>query len=44
MHEWLQNLLYFLKDYGSILIVTKYYTNFYNNKEGNERLNKNMNS
>jgi hypothetical protein len=42
--EWLENLLYFLKHNGSILIATKYYTNLQNNKEGNKRLNKNMNN
>jgi hypothetical protein len=34
------NLLYFSKHY----IVTKYCTNLYNTKEGNERLNKNLNN
>ena len=42
IYQWLQNLLYFLKHYRSILIVTKYYTNLFNYEEGNERLNKNM--
>ena len=44
IYKWLQNLLYFSKHYGTILIVTKYYTNLNNNKEGNERLNKNTNN
>ena len=35
--------LYFSKHYKSMLIVMKYYTNLYDNKEGNERLIKNMN-
>jgi hypothetical protein len=40
----LQNLFCFLKYYKTILIVAKYYTNLCNNKEGKERLNKNMNN
>jgi hypothetical protein len=41
--EWLQKLLYFLKHSKvHILIVTKYFTNLYNNKEVNQRLNRNM--
>ena len=39
-----QRLLCFLKHYISILIVTKYCTNSYINKEGNKRLNNNMNN
>jgi hypothetical protein len=44
MYERLLNLLYFAKHYKSILQVTKYYANFYNNKKGTERLNNDMNN
>jgi hypothetical protein len=44
-NEWLKNFyFYFLKHCRSKLIVTKYYAKLLDNKEGNERLNKNMNS
>jgi hypothetical protein len=36
--------VYFSKHYGSILVVMKYYTIFYNKKKGNKRFNKNTNS